>query len=282
MSATWELLAAPFAACLLVTGMLGYFGLHVVGRQVIFVDLSLAQMAALGSAVSLLFHVEPNSQWAFVASLLFAFAGAAIFAVGRFREERVPQEAIIGVVYGISSGVAILVLDRAPHGGEALKAMLVGNILFVTWRAVLLVLGVYAAVGVIHWLLRRPFTLITLDHQTARRQGLKVPWWDFLFYCTFAVVVTVSVRFAGVLLVFTYLIAPAVCAVMLTAGMNRRLALAWALGLLASGAGVYSSATFDLPTGPAVVAAFGAAVIASTAVYTIRQTLFGRREVPSG
>jgi len=211
MSDMLQLLLAPLAACLILTGIHCYLGLHVVTRGVIFVDLALAQIAVLGGTVALLCGYALGSAEAYVFSLVFTFIGAAIFALGRFRRESVPQEAIIGIVYAVCSALSILVLDRAPHGHEAIKTMLVGSVLFVTWGEVIKTGLIYAAVGLLHYVLRKKFFLISTDVDEARRRGLRIWLWDFVFYVTFGFVVTCSVRIAGVLLVFSYLVVPAVC-----------------------------------------------------------------------
>jgi len=259
----WTLMAAPFAACLVLTGIHCYLGLHVVTRGVIFVDLALAQIAAFGAVLTLLFGYELSSSQAYIVSLLFTFVGAAIFALSRLREKVIPQEAIIGIVYAVFSAAAILVLDRAPHGHEALQAMLVGSILYVSWSAVLKMFLIYFAMGVFHYIFRQKFFLISQDVNEARRRGIPVMFWDFLFYITFGFVVTSSVKIAGVLLVFSYLIVPAVCAMLLAKGILKRLILGWIIGFLVSVLGLFFSAKWDLPTGASVVTCFGLALIIS-------------------
>jgi zinc/manganese transport system permease protein len=263
MNGLWELLLAPFVACLVLTGIHCYLGIHIVSRGVIFVDLALAQVAALGSVVALLAGYELNSGQAYMMSLGFTFIGAALFALGRMRTESVPQEAIIGIVYAVSSAAAILVLGKAPHGEEALKAMLVGDILFVTWPQIVKMALIYLAVGVMHFLLRKRFLLISMDINTARRQGLRIRFWDFVFYVTFGFVVTSSVRIAGVLLVFSYLVVPAVCAMFFFRRVIPRLVMGWGLGFIASVMGLYASAKWDLPTGASVITVFGVILISS-------------------
>lgn len=262
MSDTMLFMAAPFAACLILTGIHCYLGLHVVSRGVIFVDLALAQVAALGTTLALLLGYELKSPQAYYCSLGFTFVGAAVFALGRFREEKVPQEAIIGIVYAVCSAAAILVLDRAPHGHEAITAMLVGNILYVTWPGIAKTVVIYGLVGAVHYLLRRRFLLISLNIKEAWNQGLSVRWWDFVFYVTFGFVVTSSVQIAGVLLVFSYLVVPAVCAILFAERISSRLVIGWTLGFLASAFGMIASVRWDLPTGASVVAAFGVVLIA--------------------
>jgi zinc/manganese transport system permease protein len=253
-------MAAPFAACLILTGIHCYLGLHVVTRGVIFVDLALAQVAALGTTVALLFGYELKSPQAYYLSLGFTFLGAAIFALARFRKEKIPQEAIIGIVYAVCSGIAILVLDRAPHGHEAISAMLVGSILYVTWPGILKTLLIYIVIGFAHFLFRRQFLLISFDPETAWNRGLNVRWWDFLFYMTFGFVVTSSVQIAGVLLVFSYLVVPAVCAILFAEKTYSRLLIGWTIGFIASVAGITASTRWDLPTGASIVASFGLAL----------------------
>lgn len=253
-------MAAPFAACLILTGIHCYLGLHVVTRGVIFVDLALAQVAALGTTVALLFGYELKSPQAYYTALGFTFLGAAVFALARFRNEKIPQEAIIGIVYAVCSGIAILVLDRAPHGHEAISAMLVGSILYVTWPGILKTFVIYLLVGVVHFMFRQQFLLISLDPQEAWNRGLRIRWWDFLFYMTFGFVVTSSVQIAGVLLVFSYLVVPAVCAIFFAQRTLSRLMIGWLVGFLASVAGILASTRWDLPTGASIVASFGLAL----------------------
>ena len=266
MNGLLELLLAPFVMCLILTGIHCYLGIHVVSRGVIFVDLALAQVAALGSTVALLAGYELSSMETYLISLGFTFFGAAVFALGRMREESVPQEAIIGIVYAVSSAAAILVLDKAPHGEEAIKAMLVGSILFVTWPQIVKISAIYLAVGALHFLLRKKFLLISMNPSLARQNGLWIRFWDFIFYITFGFVVTSSVRVAGVLLVFSYLVVPAVCATFFVRNIAPRLIIGWGLGFVASVFGLYASAKWDLPTGASVVTVFGVILVICAAV----------------
>ncbi|MEN6337826.1 MAG: metal ABC transporter permease [Phycisphaerales bacterium] len=266
MNGMLELLLVPFAACLVLTGIHCYLGIHIVSRGVIFVDLALAQVAALGSTVALLLGYELSSPQAYCMSLGFTFVGAAVFALGRTRDKSISQEAIIGIVYAVSSAAAILVLDRAPHGEEAIKTMLVGSILFATWPQVAKVAAMYAAVGFLHFLLRKRFLLISMNPDQARREGLWIRFWDFVFYMTFGMIVTSSVRIAGVLLVFSYLVVPAVCAMLFASTVARRLLIGWALGFIASVLGLFASAMWDLPTGASVVTMFGVVLVVCAAV----------------
>ena len=248
----------PLLACLVLAGIHAYLGLHVVERGVIFVDLSLAQMAALGTTVAFLVGFDLHSPQAYVFSLAFAFLGAAVFAFTREGKSRIPQEAVIGIVYAVAAGAAILIVDRSPEGAEHIKYILVGNLLAVTPSEVAKITILYAVVGLIHWLARRPLLRMSTDPEGARRDGLRVRLWDFVFYATFAVVVTSSVAIAGVLLVFSFLIVPAVTAMLFARRVSARLAIAWGMGGGVSVAGIWLSYFLDTPTGATVVCTFGA------------------------
>lgn len=263
MAELFHLMAAPFAACLVLTGIHAYLGFHVIERQVIFVDLALAQIAALGATVGFLFGFGLHHQASYFFALGFTFLGAAIFAATRFREERVPHEAIIGVVYVVAAAASILVLSRAPEGGEELKALLVGHLLFVSWPEVGKVAVIYAVIGFLHWLARRPLLFISQQPQEAFARGMPVRLWDLFFYITFGFVVTSSVEMAGVLLVFSFLIVPAICSALLAHGIGPRLWVGWGIGALTSIFGIAASYCLDLPTGATVVCTFGVVLLAA-------------------
>jgi zinc/manganese transport system permease protein len=253
-----SLFLPPLVACLVIVAIHSYLGLHVIAREVIFVDLSLAQMAALGSAVAVLAGSQPDSTSSFLYALGFTTLGAALFALTRTTEKgRVPQEAIIGVVYVMASAAAILVADRTPRGGEAIKDILVGSLLWVTWPTIVRLAAIYAAIGLFHWILRQQFLTISFEPETALRNGWRIKWWDFFFYLSFGIVITFSVPIAGVLLVFSFLVVPAAIAFQFTRSQGALAAIAWTAGVLASAAGLWVSFHYDLPTGPIVVCMFG-------------------------
>jgi len=258
-----DLLALPFVACLVLTGIHAYLGLHVLARGVIFVDLALAQVAALGLTVALLAGHPPASAAAYWYALAFAVAGGLVFAVTRVRRAPIPQEAIIGIVYAVSAALTVLVVDRAPQGAEHIKQLLVGSILTVSGADVAALAGLYGVIGLVHWLARRP--LLAISFASGDAAGGRVIGWDALFYASFALVVTSSVRVAGVLLVFAFLVVPAAIAALLARGIATRLALGWAAGGVVSAAGLLASYRWDLPTGATVVAAFGAALAVTAA-----------------
>jgi zinc/manganese transport system permease protein len=253
-----SLFLPPLVACLVIVAIHSYLGLHVIAREVIFVDLSLAQMAALGSTVAILAGRHPDSPGAFAYALGFTTLGAAMFALTRSGEKGlVPQEAIIGIVYVMASAAAILVADRTPRGGEAIKDILVGSLLWVTWPAILRLAGVYAVIGLLHWVLRHRFLTISFHPETAIAERWSIRWWDFWFYLSFGIVITFSVPIAGVLLVFTFLVVPAAIAFQFTRRKGALAVIAWLAGAAASATGLLISFHYDLPTGPIVVCVFG-------------------------
>ena len=272
-----EFLWAPFLACLVLTAIHVYLGLHVLARGVIFVDLALAQVAALGVTIAFLAGHAIQSEAAYWYALAFTLGGAALFAASRTRRAPVPQEAIIGIVYAVSAAAAVLVVDRAPQGGEHIKQILVGSILTVTPAEVGTLALLYAPIGVLHWLVRRPLLEISFDPEGAgARRAVRA--WDFVFYASFGVVFTSSVRLAGVLLVFAYLIVPATAAAALARSARGRLLVGWALGLLVSVAGLVASWTWDLPTGATVVVTFGVLVAAVAVALAVRAGARATRE----
>jgi zinc/manganese transport system permease protein len=270
-----EFLAAPFVASLILTGIHAYLGVHVVERGVIFVDLSLAQIAALGGTIALLMPIsggDPHAPIVYWISLAFTFIGAAVFAMIRVKRARIPQEAIIGICYAVASAAAILAMSKATSESEHLKDMLVGNILAVSWPEVRKTAFLYGAIGIFHYVFRRQFFAITMAHHNrAEAEGLSTPLWDFLFYASFGFVVTSSVSIAGVLLVFCYLIVPSVAAMLYADSIGKRLAIGWSMGTIVSALGVYLSLHLDLPTGATIVCTFGLILIIMAAVRPLIQ-----------
>ena len=264
----------PLAMCLVLTGIHGYLGIHVLSRKVIFVDLALAQIAALGTTVAVLLGYNPehagDATTVYLFSLGFTIVGAAVFALTRMRHEKVPQEAFIGIVYATASALALLLMARSPGESEHIKEMLVGNVLLVTWPTIAKTAAIYAAIGAFHWIFRRQFLEISADAEAAAARGRRVAVWDFLFYASFGLVITSSVAIAGVLLVFTFLVVPGAIAFMFTERLGARIALAWSVGTLCSAAGMIVSYTGDLPTGPSVVVCFAAILLAAALLYYVR------------
>jgi zinc/manganese transport system permease protein len=251
-------------------------GVHVLAREVVFVDIALAQIAALGATVAFLMGHDTDTWESYALGIGATVLGALVLSLTRSRRRHVSQEAVIGVVYAVSAAAAVLMADRAAHGAEQVKTMLVGNLLSVTPHDVVKVATLYGVIGLFHWLCRRPFFLISTDADSAYRDGWHVRLWDFLFYASFGVVVTSSVRIAGVLLVFSYLIVPALAGILLGRTVTHKLIIGWIFGTLVSVIGMTASAVFDLPTGATVVCAFGLTLIVLWAAFQAARPASGR------
>jgi zinc/manganese transport system permease protein len=256
-AATLEFLQPAIVASLVIAGIHAYLGLHVVERGVIFVDLSLAQIASLGAAIAVWQGHDAHEPIIYWMSLGFTLVGALIFAVVKGHGAKIPQEAIIGISYAVASAAVILTMSQATGESEHLRDMLVGNILSVQWPEVQITAAIYAVIGVFHWVFRKRFLEISIDPVAAAKRGVSVRFWDFLFYASFGFVVTRSVAIAGVLLVFCYLIVPSVGGILWSARVGSRLAIGWVMGVVVSMLGMYFSVQFDLPTGATIVCTFG-------------------------
>src|ERR1700730_3879973 len=254
-------LLAPFVASLILTGIHAYLGVHVVERGVIFVDLALAQRAALGATVAIVVGMDPHGRGSYWIRLGFTFLGAAIFAFASTRRRHIPPEAFLGIAYSVAPAMAILLMSNATGETEHLKDMLVGNILAVSWPEVRKTAMLYALVGIFHYVFRKKFLLISMNHEKTEGFGFSVRFWDFLFYASFGFVVTSSVAIAGVLLVFCYLIVPSVGAMLFADRIGPRLAIGWTMGTLVSALGCYLSVQLDTPTGATIVVTFGGVLV---------------------
>ncbi len=274
-----ELMLPALVISLILVGLHAYLGIHIIAREVIFVDLALAQVAAagwaaaglgLGDRLADLFGI-PASAASYGIGLVATLVAAALFSLSRMQHKHVPQEAIIGIVFVVASAVTILFAAQAPRGAEHVEELLTGTLLWVTWPQIWRTAAVYAVIGGAHWLLRERFFTISLRPEEAASRGWSVVWWDFVFYGLFGVVVTVSVAIAGVLVVFSFLVIPAVIAFLFTTQPARLLAIAWSAGTLATLLGLYGSFITDLPTGPTVVCAFAIALLVAFALHRALQ-----------
>ena len=255
-----DLLFWPFIATLVISGIHVYLGLHVVTRGVIFVDLALAQVAAVGATVAFLVGLEPGTMPAYLTALVFTLMGALLFTLTRDRKTQIPQEAIIGITYVVAAAMMILLLSKAPEGGEHINSLLVGSILFVTPKLIGTTFILYAIIGVILYLYREQFlTASNRYHDPDAKDRYRR--WDFLFYAVFGLVVTSAVQIIGILLVFSYLIFPAVGGMMFYQTWRARLTFGWAMSIFASLLGMALSIWLDIPTGAAIVATFGGLLV---------------------
>ncbi len=253
-----EAFALPFfqvavLAALVLAGIHAYLGFHIVRRGVLFVDLALAQMAALGVALGVMLGREHDELGSYLLALGMTFVGAALFAWLRGRSRTVPLEAFIGIVFATAQALVFLVLEKSPSGPEHLKETLVGSLFTVDPAHLAKVAVLYAVVGAVHFALRKPFFELTQDPEGAEKRGRRVFLWDFLFYATFGFVVTSSVQIAGVLLVFGFLVIPAVAGLMASPRTGVALGVGWAFGFACSVIGLLASVQWDLPAAPSIL-----------------------------
>lgn len=260
-----ELLALmqwPLMASLVLPWLLVYLGIHIVRRGVIFVDLALAQTAALGTCVGMLAGYDVHDWQSYAFSLGFTLFGALVLTFTRTRNQQVPQEALIGIIYVVAAAAAILVLSHSTGGKEELQRSLVGELLVVPPHEIWKTLGLYVVIGALHYVFRKQFLAISTDPERAAASGLNIRWWDFLFYILFGMVVTSFVHIGGVLLVFSYLVVPAVCASFLVDSIRARFAVGWTIATLASLISLYvTGRVVDLPIGAATVCVLGLALV---------------------
>jgi len=258
MTQALELLWAPALAILVLVGIHAYFGIHVLTRGIVFVDLALAQIAAFGATVAFMLGHLPRTPASYGYALIFTALGAALLASLRNTTRALSQEAIIGVIYVVAAAAMILLIDQAPQGAEHLKSMLAGSILFVTARDAAQLATIYGAIALCHWLWWK-----TLLGAGSKREANSSWLTEFLFYLSFGVVVTSSVAVAGVLLVFALLIIPAAIGTLFTDRFAGKIAIGWSVGATVGFLGLALSYAFDIPTGATLVCSFGGALVLS-------------------
>lgn len=257
--------ALPLAAAIVFTGIHTWFGLQVLRRNVVFADLALAQVSALGATVAVVAGHAVQSAAGYAYTLIFTAVGALLLTASRGFARSVRQEAFIGVLYVVATAATVLVVDRSPQGAEHVKKMLVGGILSVTADELVKFIVLYSIIGAIHWLLRRPL-LAAADHMDTSTAIGKFAFWDLVFYLSFGVVVTSSVATAGVLLVFCFLIVPALVGSLFSSHIGVALVIGWIAGAAASAAGIFGSFLLDAPTGAVTVVTFAAVLVVAGAV----------------
>jgi len=269
-----DLIIWPFLATVVISGIHVYLGNHVVSRGVIFVDLALAQIAALGTAVGVLIGLDPASTPTLVLSVTFTLVGAALFAIIRSLPDRIPSEALIGITYVVAAALMILLFSHSAEGAEEVNHLLVGSILFVTPFQVGKIFIIYSIIGLFHWKFRHQFMATSKFRSETLPSPENIRLWDFLFYVTFGIVVTLSVKIAGVLLVFSFLIIPAIAALFFMDTPLKRVIYGWIFSLIGSAFGMFFSILFDTPTGTTIVVTFGLLLVLNTIIYLLKSKHF--------
>lgn len=267
------LMLRPAVACFILTGIHAYLGLHVVERGVIFVDLALSQLAAFGAIFGIALGFSLHSNQAYLLSLGFAVVGAGLFAVTRKRNPIIPHEAIIGVVYAVAASGSVLALSKMPDGGEELKNLLVGHLLFISWNEIIKIAIIYSIIGALHFCVRHKMFLVSRQPELAFEKGMSVKLWDFLFYVSLGVIVTSSVEVGGVLLVFCFLVVPALCGIICAKTDRARLFTAWLVGVVSTFVGMLASYQFDLPTGAVMAVVLGLSLLVISSIRSLKHSV---------
>jgi zinc/manganese transport system permease protein len=269
-----DLMIPPIVAALVILSLHAYLGLHILAREVIFVDLAFAQIAALGTTVGLLLGIEVGTPLSVLGAMGFTLVGAALFSFTRMDDSPVPQEAIIGIVYVVASAAVILVAGFTAEGAEHIKETLTGTLIWIDWPTIIKMGGVYLAVGVFHWVVRHKMLAVSFAPERVERLRL----WDFLFYVSFGIAISFSVDVAGVLMVFSSLVIPGVAALLFTNRFGVALILAWTAGAIAVVGGIAASFLLDVATGPLLVCSFGAVLLFA---FALRAVLGARTAGPN-
>jgi len=258
MHEIFHFISVPFLISLSMIGILSYFGIHVLEREIIFIDIALAQMATVGSALAFfIWHVEENNWIAYLLALGFTIIASYFYAVTRKRIKQIPQEAIIGVTYAIAAAGALFMLGLASGGDIHMEEMLTGHILWAGWHDLFICVLIYSIIGLFHWIFRKRFKEISQNYHNQSGKSTRTEFWDFLFYVSLGFVITYSVRLGGVLVVFTFLIIPSTFSALFFTKWSSRLVLAWLMGIIAILGGLIASFAGDFSFGPSIAAFLG-------------------------
>lgn len=260
MGQTLAFLAAPITASILMALILGYFGNHILSRGIIFIDIAVAQIAALGTMIGLLLGFAESSNQVLLFSYGFTILVLGLFSMTKFRKQLIPQEAIIGILYCISLGLALLLAEKIPGGSNYITKTISGNLLWTTWKQILSCAMLFAVISLIHVFFGSKFHQISNARNQLPFSASRVRLYEFLFYVTFGVVIVKAVPIGGIFFVFTLLIAPAAIARMITRHWVYGLIYTWIIGVVGSVVGMYLSFTWNISNGPAIVCLLGVLV----------------------
>lgn len=257
-----EILGLPFLACIMMGSILGYLGIHVLKREVIFVDIALAQVAAVGAIVShLVFETPDNSALSFVCSLAAVFCMGAFYAIARASIVQISLEAIIGISYAIAAAAALFLVGVAPGGHIHIQQLLSGNLLWTSWQDVVSGFQVFSMAGFCIYLIRKPLINMSNNYQQTLTKGHKAIFWDFIFYLLLGVVITLSVQIGGIVIVFAYLIIPATISAIFSSSLGVQLMIIWIASIVASISGLLFAYYLDFSIGPAIALLLGVELI---------------------
>jgi len=253
----------------LVTGLfLSYLGLHVVGRGIVFVDLALGQISSLGGAVAIFLGYGLTT-----IPLAFTLLGALLISLIDIHDKRLKLEAIIGIIYAFTSAATVMLISKTPHGDTDIQEVLFGNILSVNMREITVTFIVFGALLLMHVIFRKKFFELTRSFQSGLVKINVLNIWNSLFYISIGLSIVFAVKISGVIPVFSYLIIPAVSAIMLAKSDKLVIILAMLISFLGAFIGLNVSFHFDFPAGSSIVAVLGAIFLIITSIRLTRQLL---------
>ena len=262
-----QILGLPFLACVLMSSILGYLGTHVLKREVIFIDIAMAQIAAVGSiAAHMAFEAHGDSPMAYLCSLGCVLLAAVFYAFVRSRFLQISLEAVIGISYAIAAAAALFLVGVAPGGHMHIQHILSGSLLWTCWRQIITSLIVFSLVGLAFYLIRKPITEVSNSYQKGTAKGLRVVFWDFVFYMLLGIVITLAVQVAGIVVVFGYLIIPATMSAIYSSRLTIQLIIIWVTAITASMAGLLFAYFLDFSIGPAIALLLGCELIIASLV----------------
>ena len=269
----------PFIGCLFIVLINVYFGIHVIKREIIFIDIALASIAALGSVVGMvLFHSthaehshESHGILPYLFSLGFISIASYAFTMLKHRKISIPLEAIIGIAYAVATTLTVIILDKGAGGDVHVHDMLIGSVLWISWSQVIRIGTIVILVGTFHFIFRKKFLRLTECFQDAYREMKRPKSWDFLFYFSFGIVVVEAVNIAGILTVFAFLILPSSLAVIVSHSWASKLRTGWVAGISASFIGLVLSIKLDVPSAPVIIVLLGLFLLGWFFVYKVKQ-----------
>ncbi|MDP8257876.1 MAG: metal ABC transporter permease [Candidatus Aadella gelida] len=269
----------PFLVCLTMVIILGYMGIHVLQREVIFIDIALAQIAVVGAIVAhVTFGVHGDSMLSYACAFGVTLIASIFYSLVRKKVNQIPLEAVIGVSYAIAAATALFLVGVAPGGHIHVQQMLAGSILWATWRDVLLCVVVFSVVGCCFYIFRGPFKEISDNYENALKKGIKVVWWDLFFYALFGIVITLAVRIGGVVVIFALLIIPATVSALFSSSFGKRLVIGGAVGIVATIAGFLFANRFDFSIGSAISLFLGGSLVIAVFFRICLKLITARRD----
>jgi zinc/manganese transport system permease protein len=268
-----QILGLPFLACILMSFILGYLGTHVIKREVIFIDIALAQIATVGAiAAHMIFEVHGDSILAYSCSFACVLFTAGFYAFVRSKVTQISLEAIIGISYAIAAAAALFLVGITPGGHIHIESILSGSLLWTGWKQIIMSMAVFSTVGVCFYLIRKPIAEISNNYDKTTFTGLRVMFWDFIFYVLLGLVITLSVQIGGIVVVFAFLIMPATGAAVFSSKLGHQLIIVWAAAIIASLGGLIFAYKYDFSIGPAIAMFLGCELIIVGLIHKLRQT----------